>query len=224
MPRKLYRAPRRVIESSDSEDSVAEGNITRVSEVIELSDSSSEGPVLRETELFGTFTARAPTLSERKLFDSDREDGFENDDSILVLDEPRSARKPLRLPTFSEASPVSLRQLSHLTCDGEQSPTLARDIIGTKGTSHRPEVPKACFTPAKPMSTVKAPRPRSKETPRLSKKAQAAAERERRVTYAQSLFKELNSSVFEDKLPRETKLNWSKRLLTTAGRAKWHRY
>lgn len=80
------------------------------------------------------------------------------------------------------------------------------------------------MTPAKPLSTASTPGLRNKETPRLSKKAQVAAEQERRVTYARSLFEELNRSVFEDKLPKETKLNWSKRLLTTAGRAKWHRY
>ncbi|KAJ8596506.1 hypothetical protein M405DRAFT_726107 [Rhizopogon salebrosus TDB-379] len=48
-------------------------------------------------------------------------------------------------------------------------------------------------------------------------------EQERREKYAEKLFAELNSTVFNDGLPRETKLNWNKRLLTTAGRARWHK-
>lgn len=73
-----------VIESSD-EDGDSEENIPRISEVIELSDSSPEGSVLRETELFRKIAAKAPTSSEKQQFDSDREDHSENDDSILVL-------------------------------------------------------------------------------------------------------------------------------------------
>ncbi|KAG6889455.1 hypothetical protein C0992_005077, partial [Termitomyces sp. T32_za158] len=136
--------------------------------------------------------------------------------------EPRSARKPLQLPNFLQ-SPVSRKQPPDLICDGEQSTTLDRDINNPNGTSYSTKAPKARLTPAKPMSTANTPGSGSKNVSRLTKKAQAAVEQERRVTYAQSLFEELNRSVFEDKLPKETKLNWSKRLLTTAGRAKWHR-
>ncbi|KAF8887770.1 SprT-like family-domain-containing protein, partial [Infundibulicybe gibba] len=58
---------------------------------------------------------------------------------------------------------------------------------------------------------------------RKGTKAQAAAEQLRREKYAQELFDELNRVVFKNGLPKETKLNWNKRLLSTAGRAKWHR-
>ncbi|KAI9465124.1 SprT-like family-domain-containing protein [Russula earlei] len=61
------------------------------------------------------------------------------------------------------------------------------------------------------------------KTPRTSKKAQAQAQQAERAAYAQSLFDELNRNVFAGGLPIETTLIWSNRLLTTAGRARWHR-
>jgi hypothetical protein len=48
-------------------------------------------------------------------------------------------------------------------------------------------------------------------------------EQQRRHDYAQQLFDDLNASIFKGGLPNNTALNWNKRLLTTAGRAKWHR-
>ena len=68
-------------------------------------------------------------------------------------------------------------------------------------------------TPAKPTKT-----PRTS-----SKKALAQAEQAERAAYARSLFDELNRTVFAGGLPVETTLVWSNRLLTTAGRARWHR-
>jgi len=78
------------------------------------------------------------------------------------------------------------------------------------------------------LSTPKTPlkaKPKSTpaKTPRTSKKAQALAEQAERASYAQSLFDELNRGVFAGGLPVETTLIWSNRLLTTAGRARWHR-
>ncbi|KAF4572497.1 hypothetical protein EYR36_007003 [Pleurotus pulmonarius] len=58
---------------------------------------------------------------------------------------------------------------------------------------------------------------------RVSKKAQAAADLTKRKNYAEELFEELNALVFDRKLPPSTQLTWSKRLTTTAGRAKWHK-
>jgi len=63
-----------------------------------------------------------------------------------------------------------------------------------------------------------------KSTARKSKKATEEAEQARREIYAQELFDELNKSVFGNGLPENTKLNWNKRLLTTAGKAKYRRY
>ena len=62
------------------------------------------------------------------------------------------------------------------------------------------------------------------KTPRTSKKALAIAEQAERAAYAQSLFDDLNQSVFGGGLPATTTLVWSNRLLTTAGRARWHRW
>ncbi|KAI0062985.1 hypothetical protein BV25DRAFT_1778417, partial [Artomyces pyxidatus] len=61
------------------------------------------------------------------------------------------------------------------------------------------------------------------KTPRTSKKAQAQTAQAQRAEYAQDLFNELNKSVFDGGLPPDTRLVWSNRLLTTAGRARWHR-
>ncbi|KAG1885658.1 SprT-like family-domain-containing protein [Suillus subluteus] len=62
----------------------------------------------------------------------------------------------------------------------------------------------------------------NKPSPRIPVRGKAE-EQARREKYAAQLFEELNSTIFKNGLPRETKLNWNKRLLTTAGRAKWHR-
>jgi hypothetical protein len=53
--------------------------------------------------------------------------------------------------------------------------------------------------------------------------AHKAKEQARRQKYATDLFAKLNKDVFGDRLPKNTTLEWSKRLLTTAGRARWHR-
>ncbi|KZT22106.1 hypothetical protein NEOLEDRAFT_1072350 [Neolentinus lepideus HHB14362 ss-1] len=57
----------------------------------------------------------------------------------------------------------------------------------------------------------------------MTKKAQAEANQAKRAAYAEELFAELNHSIFKDGLPTDTKLVWNTRLLTTAGKAKWHR-
>ena len=85
----------------------------------------------------------------------------------------------------------------------------AHIAVGVLGTPKTPLKAKPKSTPAK--------------TPRTSKKALALAEQAERATYAQSLFDELNRGVFAGGLPVETTLVWSNRLLTTAGRARWHR-
>lgn len=66
-----------------------------------------------------------------------------------------------------------------------------------------------------------APRPRAVTT---SKKAPAKKEVpfvKRRDELAERLVEFLNSEVFDNKLPSELDLVWSKRLNTTAGKAKW---
>jgi len=67
------------------------------------------------------------------------------------------------------------------------------------------------------------PSPTKRQTARQTEAARATAEQARREIYAQNLFIELNREVFDDGLPSDTKLIWNKRLLTTAGRAKWNK-
>jgi hypothetical protein len=76
-----------------------------------------------------------------------------------------------------------------------------------------------------PPKTPRNAKSKSTATPArtTSKKALARAEQAERATYARSLFDELNRTVFGGGLPVETTLVWSNRLLTTAGRARWHR-
>lgn len=74
---------------------------------------------------------------------------------------------------------------------------------------------------ARKIAKVKAPA----KTPRLgTKKAREEADLSRRQVYAQKVFDDLNKSVFKEGLPSGTQLVWNKRLLTTAGKAKYHRY
>ena len=78
-------------------------------------------------------------------------------------------------------------------------------------------------TPKMPLDAQPKSAATKTKTPRTSKKALALAEQAERAAYAQSLFDELNRAVFSGGLPVETTLVWSNRLLTTAGRARWHR-
>ncbi|CDO70916.1 hypothetical protein BN946_scf184829.g24 [Trametes cinnabarina] len=145
--------------------------------------------------------------------DSDDEDGNEpsrtapddpfamDDGSILVL-----ARKPVRRP------PQRLFKHNHIDSDGERRindspavPSPSRSLISGARTA------------------VPSPKPANAKTPRTSKKMLMQAQRERLQAYATSFFKELNETVFGGKLPESTELVWSKRLLTTAGRANWRK-
>lgn len=73
-----------------------------------------------------------------------------------------------------------------------------------------------------PLKNV-APTSVKKSSTKISKKVRDAAEQFRREKYAAVLFAELNQRIFGDGLPKDTKLEWNKRLLTTAGRARWYR-
>ncbi|KAG6820346.1 hypothetical protein H0H93_001791 [Arthromyces matolae] len=195
-PRRLFRPPRKIIGGSNNDAKA---------EIIELSDSSPEPPKFRELCQRPKMSSM-PGVLDDELFNSRADEENVDDGSILTLDEPKSARKPFKLANIV---PPPLERLDFGGMISRETSLLtdndSRDV---------PVTPVA-------KKTLAASRP--KATPRISKKALAAAELERRVSYAQKLFEELNRSVFENKLPTDTKLNWSKRLLTTAGRAKWHR-
>ena len=152
--------------------------------------------------------------------------------NTLCRDEPKSARKPVcRLPLNGIlAGPNRLSQIPSTPIKPRATDSRTPHTLRADPTPHpfpalpypsssRPLVPP--HTPTKPRTPAPARLPR---TPRTSKKALALAAQADLEAYAQELFDELNGDVFKGGLPASTKLVWSKRLLTTAGRAKWHRY
>jgi hypothetical protein len=132
-------------------------------------------------------------------------------DADFVRNEPKTARKPIALrgltplekpkDPFRAKIPTPADVPSHENLDSHTHTPLPRSVSPTP--------------PATPSSRG----PNS-----ASKKSQRVAEQEKRERYAQQLFDELNRSVFRNGLPANTKLTWNLRLLSTAGRAKWHRY
>jgi hypothetical protein len=124
----------------------------------------------------------------------------------------------------------TLSSLTTLTdSDSEKQKTrVAGDVnvnVDVDGPAPTPFPAHVAVKVATPKTPVKAtPKSTPAKTPRTSKKALALAEQGERATYAQSLFEDLNRSVFAGGLPVETTLIWSNRLLTTAGRARWHRW
>lgn len=122
---------------------------------------------------------------------------------MVSRNEPKSSRKPIRfIPDDAQGL--------------DKAPGNTTPVKATRISSR--------IVPAMPSTPTSVSRTKPKATPRVGKKALAAAEQERRERYAQELFVELNRVIFRDGLPKETKLSWNKRLLTTAGRAKMHRY
>lgn len=140
--------------------------------------------------------------------------------STPLSNEPRSARKPIPRPTTHKGGKPLLASLPSFPSDDEayitttDSSHTSHDVSVQKSGPSRPT---SRSTPAlDPATPIKAPQKRR------GKKAAAEAEQARREAYALDLFNELNSSVFQGELPH-TPLVWSKRLLTTAGRASWNR-
>ncbi|KAF8167847.1 SprT-like family-domain-containing protein [Crassisporium funariophilum] len=195
---------RRIIESSEeeSDDSGVE--------IIEITNDSIKVTLVEAsaTEFGRNESARTPSPPIHS-----------NDDgAIIVFDEPRHARTPLhigiqksvRKPTSERSG--SIPSVTHQDSQGStlQGLSSSRALPPTRGPS----------TPTSQRLTGKAPA----STPRTtSKNAKLAAEQQKRHEFAQRLFIDLNKAVFKNGLPEDTQLNWNKRLLTTAGRAKWHR-
>jgi hypothetical protein len=119
----------------------------------------------------------------------------------------------------------TLSSLTTLTdSDSEKKTTVAGDVDDDRPAPRSLPAHVAVSILATPKTPLKAkPKSTPVKTPRTSKKALALAEQAERAAYAQSLFDELNRGVFAGGLPVETTLIWSNRLLTTAGRARWHR-
>lgn len=228
--RKCQSVSREVIEiSSDDDDNsltkdgTQQGQNTLVNtssfrgplEIIELTDSdtydtSSDFPdKLTDLVKSPAKMPRKPVAQRPKDFlslyadDSDADDG-----SILILNEPRSARKPIRRAQISTVN-ETIPSFPITRCDDESF------------HSHSSGEGKRQFGTSREISGSITPRTNN-SFPRIPTRGKAE-EQTRREKYAAQLFEELNSTIFDNGLPRETKLNWNKRLLTTAGRAKWHR-
>ncbi|CCM01310.1 uncharacterized protein FIBRA_03359 [Fibroporia radiculosa] len=140
---------------------------------------------------------------------NDSNENNDDDGAILVLNEPPRARKPImrvRIDDEPNADPFAA----------------CTPVSRAPSDSDSESDPKAIARVSKraPAST---PQKKTGRPPRLTKKALAAAEQARRESYARELFDELNHEIFEGGIPSETQLKWSNRLLTTAGRARWHR-
>ncbi|OCH92687.1 hypothetical protein OBBRIDRAFT_726371 [Obba rivulosa] len=125
-------------------------------------------------------------------------------------DEPGTVRKPIRTISTPSQGPSAIP--SRL----RQTPVLS--VSGQANAQGRPVKTTAESPLSTSRSTVSA-----RKAPRTTKKALAQAEQARREAYARALFDELNEVVFGGGIPASTQLRWSNRLLTTAGKAKWHR-
>jgi hypothetical protein len=117
---------------------------------------------------------------------------------LYPSDPPKSAKKPIRVV-----------------------PPTARTPSRENTPKKRTATPKQTATSdTQPTPPVIPPTPR--RSGRTSK-ARAVTEQKEREEYAQQFFDDLNKTVFGDGLPSDTKLDWNVRLLTTAGRARWHK-
>ncbi|KAG0709099.1 SprT-like family-domain-containing protein [Suillus ampliporus] len=220
------------ISSDDEDDSLTKDGARRVQnthantlnsfhglEIIELTDSdnystSSDFPD-KLTDLVKSPAKVPPGITRKPVAqrptdflslyadDSDADDG-----SILVLNEPRSARKPIRRARISAVK--------------ETIPSLPI-IHHDHGSSHSHSSGEDTRQAGIPQAVLGSITPQTNRPPPRIPARRKAEEQARREKYAEKLFEELNSTIFNDGLPRETKLNWNKRLLTTAGRARWHR-
>ncbi|KAH8988346.1 SprT-like family-domain-containing protein [Lactarius akahatsu] len=236
---------RRIVHSSSSPESPSTNAKLRPNNadisVIEITDSSDDDNACW----------RRPMSPPVRPPCQDQTNGRANplpasDDGLLVLDEPKSSRKPLRRPQTPETArrgppsagdkgaPSLVQAFSSLSTltesDLENTPPMADDPAPITSLfrvpAHTLPTAPSTPTPKTPATKARAPKfttPSAAKTPRTSKKALALAEQAERAAYAQSLFDDLNLSVFGGGLPATTTLVWSNRLLTTAGRARWRR-
>ncbi|KXN87546.1 HMG box-containing protein C19G7.04 [Leucoagaricus sp. SymC.cos] len=220
-------APSRgIIESSESESEdneldsplkASQKSFTRKpldEDVIELT-SSSEDEAKAPRRQHPAQTSHERALQEKLPPYLTQED----DGAILIFDEPKSARRPVKIVAPRDHSPA------------KQPQNVAASVQTDIPTPSTTSVSAVTFTdPPSATSAVNMPVSRktirtksAKLTTRVSKKAIAEAEQTSRERYAQDLFDELNKSVFKNGLPEKTELRWNKRLLTTAGKAKYRR-
>ncbi|KAF8917564.1 SprT-like family-domain-containing protein [Mucidula mucida] len=123
-----------------------------------------------------------------------------NGGEVLVWDAPRSPRKPIRTPTnIGVATTPSTPKRGKTTTAAGKGKGKEEDAPSTGRSSP------------------------TKKTRPASQKAIAEAKQQRLAEYAQSLFTDLNRVVFNNGLPADVELKWSKTLRVTAGRASYSR-
>ncbi|KIJ68615.1 hypothetical protein HYDPIDRAFT_106831 [Hydnomerulius pinastri MD-312] len=198
-------------------------------EIIELTDSDSDdslelpnllSPLVKKPTNPGpsrSMFARPPSSRKFIPLYVDASDDDSDDGSILVLNDPHGSRKQIHSPSLFKGIP----RISPPAAAGglAREPSIQAGQNSPEGVSSTP----ARLLKKNVIITEPSPSKSAAKQPRISKKAQVAEDQARRERYATELFAELNRTVFGDGLPRETQLEWSKRLLTTAGRARWHR-
>ncbi|KAF4605645.1 hypothetical protein EYR40_004433 [Pleurotus pulmonarius] len=192
-----------------------------VPEVIELSDSSPEASPRVRKKPQGSPSKKG----KLPLFIDDSEESSDDDGAIMTFDEPPSARKPLKLPLekfstldINDTPPSSPKKRKVVSATRRDATLVETPTTSTSTSVKSTSTSTSTSTP----SSISVTRTGLQAT-RVTKKAQAAADLTKRKNYAEDLFKELNALVFDRKLPPSTQLTWSKRLTTTAGRAKWHK-
>ncbi|CAA7260001.1 unnamed protein product [Cyclocybe aegerita] len=209
-PRRPLYSIRRIIESSGEEDS------SEV-DVIELTDDSDEEVVV---QLHLPDPGSNATVPQERSQTPPHPYMPRVNDGVIVFDEPRNAKTPLRTSIKKKQAFVNTpTKGTKVPLNGdEDGPNIPNKNVATRITG--PPASGARLTPATQRQAANV----TPRTPRTTtKKAQKLAEQQRLRDYAQHLFTELNETVFDQGLPGDTKLNWSKRLLTTAGRARFHR-
>ncbi|KAF9263104.1 hypothetical protein L218DRAFT_1077494 [Marasmius fiardii PR-910] len=135
------------------------------------------------------------------------------DEAIIVYDEPRSPKKPIRVPSSAPHLNTAIldSSISNLATPTKQKNVLFSDTTDTTTGSTTPTV-----------GTPNQASP-SKRKPRMTKKAAEEAQLAKLFDYAQAFFHEMNAAVFGNGLPQQTQLSWNKKLCTTAGKAKWNK-
>ncbi|KAF9654294.1 hypothetical protein BDM02DRAFT_3106603, partial [Thelephora ganbajun] len=200
----VHRATRRIIESSSESEAEAARNEPPAN-VIDLTlDESGDRRATLPQDKVKTPTRLDVAPRYQSLYsDSEDSDGgmFEDaiDDSIITFDPPKSAKNPIRITPPVAKAPFRETAPKKRTATPKQSAT----------SDTQPTTPAISSTP--------------RGSGRISKQVQAATERKELEEYTQRFFDDVNKIVFKNGLPSDTKLVWNARLLTTAGRARWHK-
>ncbi|KAG6381382.1 hypothetical protein JVT61DRAFT_5796 [Boletus reticuloceps] len=161
-----------------------------------------------------------------ELTDSDSSDSSDLPDALSPL--VKGPRKKESTSTRRQPPSENFIPLYVDTSDDEESDKDCILVLNDPPASRRPirSIPPAKGQDAAKGNTMfESPKKNAvlNSSQRGRRSVLKAKEQARLQKYATDLFAQLNKDVFGDCLPKDTTLEWSKRLLTTAGRARWHR-